>query len=198
MRSVGAEVDVNDESSVAKFFDLIPSLPEHPRVRYATLLIISRYTEWINLRPQYIQFTLQYISSGFESSDSEVCAAAGQALKYLCQDCKQVRRFFFRTLFLVLTMVFVQHLVDFLPTLHTFLNTTGTKLVQDDRREVYTAIAYVISAMPMDRAAHSLRAFSADILAQVHALVGLTTPPSKEDIRKVCGMMSMCFMVASF
>jgi transportin-3 len=70
--------------------DLIPSLPNHPRVRYAALLIISRYTEWVNVHPDYIRAQLQYVSAGFEDPDTEVCGAAGQALKYLCQDCKQV------------------------------------------------------------------------------------------------------------
>ncbi|EGO05222.1 hypothetical protein SERLA73DRAFT_82769 [Serpula lacrymans var. lacrymans S7.3] len=164
MRSMGAKVDLSENNAVPKIMDLIPSLPDHPRVRYAALLIISRYTEWINLHPEYLQFQLQYISGGFESSDSEVSAAAGQALKYLCQDCKK-------------------HLVDFLPTLHTFLSTTGSKLAQDDRRQVYEAIAYVISAMPMDKAAESLRTFSLDILAQVHTVTSKATPATKQELK---------------
>jgi transportin-3 len=94
MRSMGAEVDPSDNVAVPKIMDLIPSLPIHPRVRYAALLIISRYTEWINMHPEYIQYQLQYIASGFEDSDTEVCAAAGQALRYMCQDCKQVNGIF--------------------------------------------------------------------------------------------------------
>jgi transportin-3 len=91
LRAMGAEIDTTDNIVVPKIMDLIPLLPDHPRVRYAALLIISRYTEWINLHPEYITFQLQYISAGFENSDPEVNAAAGQALKYLCQDCKQVK-----------------------------------------------------------------------------------------------------------
>jgi len=90
MRSIGAEIDPHDSNAVPKVMDLIPSLPMHPRVQYAALLIVSRYTEWISQHPQYIPFQLQYISAGFEDEDTEVCAAAGQALKYMCQDCKEV------------------------------------------------------------------------------------------------------------
>lgn len=90
MRSMGAEVDPNDANAVPKIMDLIPSLPNHPRVRYAALMLVSRYTEWINNHPEYIRFQLEYIASGFDYADQEVCAAAGQALKYLCQDCKKV------------------------------------------------------------------------------------------------------------
>lgn len=90
IRSMGAEADPLDEKAVPKIVDLIPNLPQHPRVRYAALLIISRYSEWINMHPEYIPTCLQYASAGFEDSDIEVCGAAGQALKYLCQDCKRV------------------------------------------------------------------------------------------------------------
>lgn len=90
MRSMGAEVDPNDNEVVPLIMDLIPKLPPHPQVRYAATLVISRYTEWVDLHPQYIEFQLSYISAGFESSDSAVSAAAGQAMKYLCKDCKQV------------------------------------------------------------------------------------------------------------
>lgn len=90
MRSMGAEVDKSDDAAVPKIMDLIPSLPVHPKVRYAAILIISRYSEWINTHPEYLQTQLAYISSGFELGDSEVSAAAGQALKYLCRDCKSV------------------------------------------------------------------------------------------------------------
>jgi len=91
MRSMGAEVDLHDDVAVPQIMDLISSLPTHPRVRYAALLIISRYSEWVNVHPTYLPGLLAYVSTGFESADSEVSAAAGQALKYICQDCKKVR-----------------------------------------------------------------------------------------------------------
>lgn len=90
LRSIGAEVKPEDEGAVPKIMDLIPNLPSHPKVQYAALLIISRYTEWINVHPNYISFLLQYISAGFDTGDLDVSSAAGMALKYLCQDCKQV------------------------------------------------------------------------------------------------------------
>ncbi len=179
MRSMGAEVDANDDHAVPKIMDLIPQLPSHPRVRYAALLIISRYTEWINKHPDYIPYQLQYISAGFEDTDQEVNAAAGQALKYLCQDCKRVRRPPPSDA-TTLSRSGLQHLVEFLPQLHSFLATMGNKLVQDDKVQVYEAIANVISAMPMEQAAQSLRTFSLDILGRVHALAVKPTATKEE------------------
>ena len=57
--------------------------------------------------------------------------------------------------------------------------------MQEDRRQVYEAIAYVISAMPMNRAAESLKSFSFDILTQVHALSSKMTAPTKKEIEEV-------------
>jgi transportin-3 len=64
----------------------------------------------------------------------------------------------------------------------------GSKLVQDDRRQVYEAIAYVISAMPMERSAESLKTFSLDILAQVHAVTNKHTMATQEEIHNVNSM----------
>ena len=92
MRSMGAEIDVDDDKVIPKIMDLISSLPDHPKIRYATLLIIARYTEWTNNHPDYLPSQLQYISAGFINADQDVNMAAGQALKYVCQDCKRVRQ----------------------------------------------------------------------------------------------------------
>lgn len=91
MRSMGAEVDPEDETVVPKIMDLVPNLPNFPRIQYATLLLIARYTEWTNKHPDYLPPQLQYVSAGFDSPEEDVQMAAGQALKYLCQDCKMVR-----------------------------------------------------------------------------------------------------------
>lgn len=93
MMSMGAEIDVEDDKVIPQIMDLIPSLPDHPKIQYATLLIIARYTEWTNKHPDYLANQLQYISAGFNSTDQDVNMAAGQALKYACQDCKKVRLF---------------------------------------------------------------------------------------------------------
>jgi transportin-3 len=61
----------------------------------------------------------------------------------------------------------------------------GAKLLQDDRRQVYEAIAYVISAMPMERAAESLRTFALDILALVHSTASQPTLATKQELQDI-------------
>lgn len=85
----------------------------------------------------------------------------------------------------------MQHLVQLLPDLHSFLSSTGSKLAQEDKVQVYEAIAHVISAMPMEQAAQSLRSFSLDILALVHTVANRPTLATKEELKVVTGTMSL-------
>lgn len=55
---------------------------------------------------------------------------------------------------------------------------------------VYEAIAYVISAMPMEQAAQSLRTFAMDILEAVHTVTSKPTPATKQDLLALGGESS--------
>jgi len=145
--------------------DLLPTLPNHPRIHYAAILVVSRYTEWVDLHPTYIPFLLSYLSSGFENPDSEETAAAAQAMKYLCRDCRR-------------------HLADSLPQLHSFINTIGPKLSQADRLQIYEAIAHIISSMPMEQAAASLRTFAFELLERIHVTTSKLSA-SKDDLKLI-------------
>jgi transportin-3 len=48
------------------------------------------YTEWTANHPEYLEFQLNYMLSGFENQSNDVASAAAQALKHFCQDCKKV------------------------------------------------------------------------------------------------------------
>jgi transportin-3 len=72
--------------------------------------------------------------------------------------------------------------------LHAFISSAGARLSQDDKLQVYEAIAHVISAMPMEQAAVSLQTFSNDLLLLVHGMAEKVVPPSAQDIKEVCGM----------
>ncbi|KAI5124707.1 hypothetical protein M0805_004313 [Coniferiporia weirii] len=166
LRSMGAEIDPSDDRVIPKIMDLMPMLPDHPRVRYSAILVMSRYTEWTSRHPNYIPFQLQFISTGFENVDSEVSAAASQAMVYLCLDCKR-------------------NMVPFLPQLHSFMASIGSKLIQDDRRHLYEAVAHIISAMPMEQAAQSLKTFSVDILGKIHPVVAKSAALTKQELQDV-------------
>ena len=74
-----------------------------------------------------------------------------------------------------------------MPQLRQFSALMGQKLVQDDKIQVFEAIAYVISAMPMEQAATSLREFALDILQVVHATANKPTAATKEELKIASG-----------
>jgi transportin-3 len=90
MRMMAREVDTNENQVVPEVMKLLVNLPEHDKIRYAATLVLGRYTEWTAKHPEYLEFQLNYISSGFEKKNKEVISAAAQALKHFCQDCKKV------------------------------------------------------------------------------------------------------------
>jgi transportin-3 len=79
-----------------------------------------------------------------------------------------------------------QHFVPYLPQLHSFVQTVGQNLSQDDRLQVYEAIAHVISYMPMAEAALALRQFAVEILAKIEDVVVLPSP-TQEEVQTVAG-----------
>ena len=90
MRMMAREVDTEESEVVPEVMKLLVSLPEHDKIRYAATLVLGRYTEWTVKHPEYLEFQLNYISSGFDNSSKDVISAAAQALKHFCQDCKKV------------------------------------------------------------------------------------------------------------
>ncbi|WWD05130.1 hypothetical protein V865_003202 [Kwoniella europaea PYCC6329] len=166
MRSMGAEVDPDDDEVLPHIMDMLPKLPDHPKIRYAAILVISRYTQWIDRHPENLAFQLHYISAGFDTAEEEVSAAAAQAMKFMCQDCNQ-------------------HLVPFLPQLHTFINSVGDKLDQADMVEVCEAIGYIISSMPAELAASALKEFCQPLIQKIQSVAVAETEVDKPTLQKV-------------
>ncbi len=62
----------------------------------------------------------------------------------------------------------------------------GSKLIQDDKIQVYEAIAYVITSMPMEEAGETLRLFTLDLITRVHAIAQKPTA-NKEELASAAG-----------
>jgi transportin-3 len=88
LRSMGAEVDPEENEVLPEIMKLLSQLPEHPKIKYAATLVIARYGSWTDKHPEFIEYQLSFISSGFENE--EVVAASALALKLLCKECSTV------------------------------------------------------------------------------------------------------------
>jgi transportin-3 len=89
LRVMGSEVPADENEVMPHIMKFLAQLPEHPKIRYATILVISRYSFWTAAHPEFVTDQLNFISTGFQNQ--EVAAASALALKHLCKDCKQVR-----------------------------------------------------------------------------------------------------------
>lgn len=89
LRVMGSEVPKDENDVMPHIMKFLPQLPEHPKIRYATILVISRYSFWTAAHPEFVTDQLNFISAGF--NDQEVAAASALALKHLCKDCKEVK-----------------------------------------------------------------------------------------------------------
>ncbi|KAG2219346.1 hypothetical protein INT45_011254 [Circinella minor] len=171
LRAMGAEVPDNEEQVLPQILDLLSRLPDHPKIRYAATLVISRYTFWTRTHPQYITYQLNFISAGFQNE--EVAAASALALKYLCKDCNEL-------------------LIDYLSELHPFYTSIIRTLPFNDALEVTEAIAHVLAVVPVSGLQNALQQFCLPLAQDLHGIV-VKEPNthSREDCQKTCDLLEL-------
>lgn len=169
MRSMGGQVDVATSEVVPRVFALVPRLPPHPRLRYAGLLVMSRYTEWVADHPEHLSGVLTFITTGFDGSDRDIAAAAAQAMDFLCQDCRE-------------------HLVPYFDQLMHFFRGVHATLAVDDLLSVSEALAHVVTAMPPAAATEALVQLAQPLLENVHEVCELPSA-MKPDLMRAADRM---------
>lgn len=164
MRSMGGQIDLRDSVVIPRVFAVVPRLPPHPRLRYAGLLVMSRYTEWIAEHPDHVGDVFAFITASFEGADKDIAAAGAQALNFLCQDCHE-------------------HMLPYFPQLLDFFCTMRDTLSVDDMLALSEAIAHVISAMSPQDAAPALLLVAQPLLEGVHTVTTLPAAGKSELMR---------------
>lgn len=139
MRSMGKEVSPDESVILPRLMQLLVSLPEHEKIRYAATLVLGRYTAWTANNPQFLQDELNYITAGFSYSVT-VQTAAAQALMHFCHDCGPL-------------------LADYTEQLHTFYTSVGPQLDLDSLYEITDGLAHVVDTLPQDRLYSALESF---------------------------------------
>ncbi|KAL1917318.1 uncharacterized protein VTP21DRAFT_4974 [Calcarisporiella thermophila] len=150
LRAMGAEVPDDEANVLPQIMQMLSQLPDHPKIRYAATLVISRYSYWTRKHPEFIPYQLNFISSGFDKDD--VGPAAAMALKYLCKDCSEL-------------------LIDYLTQLHPFYVNVVKQLKDYELFEVTEAVAYVVAAVPAERLLSCLQMFCAPIAQRLHEIM---------------------------
>ncbi|KAI9592476.1 armadillo-type protein [Syncephalis fuscata] len=166
LRTMGSEVPTDEADMMPRIMSLLARLPEHPKIRYAAILVIARYTQWTSFHPEFIDYQMNLISRGFDNE--EVSAASAMALKYLCKDASKL-------------------LVSYLTTLHPFYVNACKTLNRDDLLEITEALSHVISVVPTGEVLKTLQTFCLPVCQNLHEIASKGSQIPESERSKVAG-----------
>lgn len=90
MRAMGRMVDKDEDIILPQIIPLIVQMPNHEKLRFATIMVLGRYTEWTSNHPEFLETQFTYIVSSFGTDSKEIVRAAAMAMKFFCSDCKHL------------------------------------------------------------------------------------------------------------
>ncbi|WZH41365.1 armadillo-type protein [Fusarium acuminatum] len=90
MRALGRMVDKDESIVLPQLMPLLVQIPSHEKLRFATIMVLGRYTEWTAAHPEYLEAQFSYIVTSFQSDSKEIIRAAALAIKFFCTDCKHL------------------------------------------------------------------------------------------------------------
>lgn len=90
MRAMGRMVDKEENIILPQIMPLIVQIPHHEKLRFATIMVLGRYTEWTANHPEFLEAQFTYIVSSFGTDSKEIVRAAAMSMKFFCTDCKHL------------------------------------------------------------------------------------------------------------
>lgn len=130
MRALGRMVDQDEGVVLPQLMPLLVQIPSHEKLRFATIMVLGRYTEWTAAHPEYLEPQFNYIVNSFESDSREIMRAAALAIKYFCSDCQNL-------------------LSGQVLQLQTFYDQVLDKLPEQSKEEMTEGVAKVVAVQPV-------------------------------------------------
>lgn len=131
MRALGRMVNKDENIVLPQLMPLLVQIPSHEKLRFATIMILGRYTEWTAAHPEYLEPQFNYIVTSFQSDSREIIRAAALSIKFFCTDCKHL-----------LSGQVVQ--------LQTFYDQVLDKLPDISKEEITEGVSNVVAVQPVD------------------------------------------------
>ncbi|KAI9888555.1 MAG: Nuclear import receptor [Vezdaea aestivalis] len=148
MRSVGKMVDKDEKIILPMAMPLLIQIPYHEKVRFQSIMLLGRYTEWVAEHPEFLDDQLKYIIAAFDSDSPEVIRAAALALRFYCVDCSKL-------------------LAGHVSQLHQLYEKILDRLPASSQEEVTEGMAYVISVLPPDQVYLTFKLFCDPVLKRL-------------------------------
>ncbi|KAE9567175.1 Uncharacterized protein CGMCC3_g16682 [Colletotrichum fructicola] len=80
MRAMGQMVEKDENIVLPQLMPLLVQIPSHEKLRFATIMVLGRYTEWTAAHPEYLEPQFNYIVTSFQTDSKEVLLS-GQVLQ---------------------------------------------------------------------------------------------------------------------
>lgn len=156
LRTMAQEISLTENKQLPQIFQILCSLPEHPKIRYASTLVLGRYTEWTSKHPELLKMQLDYIFDGFQQgqgqNDPEIITASSHALMYFCTDCSH------------LLSEYVDQLFEFYFNVETILDI-------ESQFELCQGLSAVIDKQPLGRISEALQKLLDHISSGIKELI---------------------------
>lgn len=169
MRAMGRMVDKNENVVLPQLIPLLVQIPNHEKLRFATIMVLGRYTEWTASHSEFLEPQFQYIVSAFENDSKEIIRAAAMSMKFFCIDCKDI-----------LTNQVVQ--------LQQFYDQILDKLPDASQEEITEGVATVVSVQPVEETYRLLKLYCDPLVQRLMAKANNAT--DKDGKYAVAGMIS--------
>ncbi|XXG99031.1 hypothetical protein Hte_005365 [Hypoxylon texense] len=140
MRAMGRMVTSEENTILPQLMPLLVQMPAHEKLRFATIMVLGRYTEWTAAHPEFLSPQFTYIVSSFDTDSKEIVRAAAMAIKYFCTDCRNL-------------------LSEQVVQLQQFYDQILDKLPQISQEEITEGVATVVSVQPKEEIYKLLKLF---------------------------------------
>lgn len=156
MRAMGRMVDKEEDIILPQIMPLIVQIPHHEKLRFATIMVLGRYTEWTANHPEFLEAQFSYIVSSFGTDSKEIVRAAAMSMKFFCTDCKHL-----------LGSQVVQ--------LQQFYDQTLDKLPGISQEELTEGVASVVAVQPPSQTFELMKLYCDPLMARLMAKANAAT-----------------------
>jgi transportin-3 len=156
MRAMGRMVDKDEDIILPQIIPLIVQIPNHEKLRFATIMVLGRYTEWTSNHPEFLEVQFTYIVSSFGTDSKEIVRAAAMAMRFFCSDCKHL---------LGGQVLQLQH----------FYDQTLDKLPGVSQDELTQGVASVVAVQPPAQIYELMKLYCDPLMARLMAKANMAT-----------------------
>lgn len=148
MRAMGRMIDKDEDIILPQIMPILVQVPAHEKLRFATIMVLGRYTEWTANHPEFLEPQFNYVISSFNTDSKEIIRAAAMALKFFCSDCKHL-------------------LGGQVVQMQTFYDQTLDQLPGVSQEEMTEGVATVVAVQPPSETYRLLKLYCDPLLARL-------------------------------